>query len=205
MTLAKQELKKDVRMKCMQVLCDSVKLAVVACALLGTLVFLPSDSQAAPNNKTKKIVRIDRKITKLKRQLARQFAKLSDADKANVVAEIGDTSEDSDKDGLPDSLEDDDAVCNPDHDGDGVEDGDEFDDDDDDSAEVEESGILSAINENSLTVNSLVFTITEQTLFLGSKNIPRSRADFKPGICVEVEGHIGDALIADKIKFEDDC
>jgi hypothetical protein len=178
--------------------------------LLGALlVLLPMTSHAAPgNSRTKKVVRIDKKISKLKSQLQKQFSKLTDAEKSSVVKEIS-QSEDADDDGLPNWLEDEDAVCDPDGDGDGVEDGDEFDDDEDGGiggpALVEESGTLSAITDQSLTVNSLVFVINEQTVFLGSKNVPRPRSDFKAGICVEVEGVVDESLVAVKVKYEDDC
>jgi hypothetical protein len=181
-----------------------ILVAIVAAA------FMPQASSAAPGARTKKIVRLDRKISKLQRQLGKQFSKLTDAEKASVVSEIGDSSNDADDDGLPNWLEDDDAICNPDHDNDGVEDGDEFDDDEDDDedeegAEIEESGLISSLTETTLTINSLVFAITEQTQFLGSKNLPRPRTDFKVGVCVEVEGLVSDVLVATKVKFEDDC
>ena len=67
-----------------------------------------------------------------------------------------------------------------------------------------ELGNIQELTETTITVNDVVFTLSEQTEWLGLDNEPLTPADFSVGELVQVEGTVnGEQIIADKVKKED--
>jgi hypothetical protein len=67
----------------------------------------------------------------------------------------------------------------------------------------DELGNIQELTETTITVNDVVFTITEQTEWLGLDNEPLTAEDFSVGELVKVEGTVnGEQIDADKVKKE---
>ena len=69
---------------------------------------------------------------------------------------------------------------------------------------VDVRGTITAMDATHVTVAGQVYETTADTRYLGHRNVPLSRADFRVGDFVEAEGHRrGGVAIADKLKQED--
>jgi hypothetical protein len=170
-----------------------------------------ADSKSKVNLNTKRIKQID----KLSEKLAKSLNKLSPEELKLVLKKVSKLNlEDADDDGFPDLMEEDEeSVCDPDSDDDGIEDGDEVEDgmdpkepdsDDDgylDPEEVEKEGEIEVLDASNIQVLGVSFVINANTVFLSKKKGLLSIADFAVGQCVEVEGHKeGEINIADKVR-----
>jgi hypothetical protein len=172
------------------------------------------EAHAAPK-RAKALIRTEKKIAKLENRLRRMFQSANLETRRLAVAARSGRSADSDFDGVPDNLEHEEAICNPDYDDDGLDDGEEYgegkdpedkdsdDDGHDDGDEVERKGPIEAISEQSVTVDGTAYTLTDETQY-GRDEQTVSLSDFAVGDCVEIEGHLDEMenLIADSMKSE---
>ena len=151
----------------------------------------------------------------------KKLAKVADVDLDRVLAGLA-SSQDTDGDGLPDSLELalQTSVCDIDSDDDGLSDGDEVgsghspgdddfgDDDNGSSDETEVTALISAISSSAITLSSTTFAIVPTTRFYDRDKNPLTINDFTVGSCVEAEGFVVNAVLtAAKVKQKnsDDC
>jgi hypothetical protein len=185
----------------------------LACVLL---TMVAGSAFAAPSSKS--VISQERNVLRQQRKLQRSFNRLDAARKAAVVAARSGRSDDSDLDGVPDNLEDSSGRCNSDSDGDGLDDGEEYesgndpyDDDSDDDGhsdgnEFEVHGLIASKATDSLVVSGQTYLVLESTEMLDDDNNPVSYSYFEVGDCVEVEGHrVGEEYRLEKIKEDDDC
>jgi hypothetical protein len=187
------------------------------CAALIILAGHSIEAQASPGKQ--KVIKLERKISKLQSRLQRLFNKLPVVTRAQVVAARSGKSDDADSDGVPDNLEGNSGRCDSDSDDDGVDDGEEYengsDPDDDDSDddghsdgdEVERTGVIESISDTAVVIGSVSFIFDVETTFQGDDDQPLTRTDFSVGDCAEAEGHKADndTVIADSVKMDDDC
>jgi hypothetical protein len=179
------------------------------CAILLSLGLVFSSASATPRyTATKQAVE---KLRKDERLLARQFKKLSKAERKKLKAALS-RGTDSDGDGLTDILEG--AVgtnrCDADSDDDGSDDSDDGaendpssdggEDDSNNPSEVEVKGSITSFDGTILLVKGESFTVSSSTIYRGEGF---GKDELDPGVCVEVKGRrSGDVLSAVRIKRE---
>lgn len=198
------------------------RMLMVAVSMIVLVLIGVAPASAAPHSSARgninKSKTFYRKIMLDQRKLNQAFRALSIADRQKVLAAINRQLGfvDSDTDGVPDTLELNDARCDADFDDDGVDDGDEYEDgtkpnDDDsdndghdDSNEVKAEGEIVLKTDQTLIIGTKIFVLNQSTVFRTKNNQPASSDDFEVGTCAEVEGHVdGVENIADKVKKED--
>jgi hypothetical protein len=208
---------------------------IMKALLLGALVMILAIVQpaaAAPKGSGKGEVRAlksaIKKLNRSEKQFGKKWRRASLKTRKQVIQQLLNSgSEDGDNDGLPDDIDNSNVEgteqCLADSDGDGLDDGTEFEDgldpsdddtDDDgtpDSRDNEEAKGTATYSAPLLTIKGSkdgqesVFTLVfdpdpQPTQF---ENVSPESLD---GACVEVEGfRDGDSLIAVRVKSEDDC
>lgn len=199
---------------------------------LAIILATVQPAAAAPRGKGKGEVRALKsalkKLKRSERQFGKRWRRASLETKKQLIQQLLNSgSEDGDNDGLPDEIDNSNVQgteqCRADSDGDGLDDGAEFEDgldpsDDDtdndgtpDSRDNKEAKGTATYNPPFLTIKDSkdgqesVFTLVfepdpQPTQF---ENVSPESLD---GACVEVEGfRNGDTLIAARVKIEDDC